>query len=275
MVLKNHIAYRFLTDDTLLMEIIDTVHPGKARAILDDKLNDTDEMAKVYSMMQLLSKDSQKAFYVTETVIDKLEMLHTKRMDNGQWDWRVFRHLKDIKYTFILPPAKGRSGGSCLRMKVDNDTIEFCDLGYQFDKNSKEHGQAYWVMFYVNKINNFECDHFKHADVKAIDEFVYKLLCFVFLSENSEEIIKPGEKKGTRKQGKIINTLPVPLTIINSKWNITSIRTDGFAVRGHFAIRWTGENRSVAKMVWINPFEKHGYIRKAPATEKLVNVTVS
>lgn len=75
--------------------------------------------------------------------------------------------------------------------------------------------------------------------------------------------MKPGEKKGTKKSGKIINELPFPLTIINSKWNVTSVRTEGWYVSGHFALRWTGKGREVAKMVFIQPFEKHGMVRKA------------
>jgi hypothetical protein len=121
-------------------------------------------------------------------------------------------------------------------------------------------------MFYLDRVKNEQCDHFAHADVKIIEEFVYKLLCFVFLSENEEETLKAGEKKGTRKQGKIINVLPIPLTIINSKWNITSIRTDGFGVSGHFRLQPTS---SGTKMIFIEPFMKHGYIRKAKAETAL------
>ena len=75
--------------------------------------------------------------------------------------------------------------------------------------------------------------------------------------------MKPGEKSGTKKSGKIINSLPVPITIINSKWNITSIRTDGFNVSGHFALYWTGEGRRIPKMIFREPYEKKGYVRKA------------
>ena len=85
----------------------------------------------------------------------------------------------------------------------------------------------------------------------------------MYLSENTEVLLEAGRKTGTKKSGKVINTLPIPLTIVDSNWNITSIRTDGFNVSGHFAIRWVGEGRTEAKMVYISPYEKSGYVRKS------------
>jgi hypothetical protein len=77
-------------------------------------------------------------------------------------------------------------------------------------------------------------------------------------------LVEPGRKYGTKKSGKLINTFTdIPLTIVNSKWNITSIRTEGFEVKGHFALRWTGEGRKIPKMVFIEPFQKNGYMRKS------------
>lgn len=266
MFLKNHIAYRFLTDDSIALEMVEASYPKEFNLLSQDKSLDDEGMSKVRTLYTLLNKVDQKAFYVTDTVLDKLEMLKIKKMYTGQYDWSVFSSIKNLKYTFVLPPIPEKKGGGCLRFMVNNNILEFAHISFQFEKDSKEVGNLYWVMFYVDRITNQQCEHFSHQDVKSIEEFVYKLLCFVFLSENYEETIKPGEKKGTRKQGKIINILPIPLTIINSKWNVTSVRTEGFDVSGHFRLQPTSAG---TKMIFINPFRKHGYIRTSK--KELIN----
>jgi hypothetical protein len=97
---------------------------------------------------------------------------------------------------------------------------------------------------------------------------VYSLLCFFYLSENEEIVVNGGKSYGTRKQADALsNDSNVPVTIINSRWNITSIRTEGFGVRGHFRLQPCGPGLQDTKMIFINPFEKHGYVRKAAKPE--------
>ena len=250
MKLDNHIAYRFLTDDTLMVEMVSTMYPNYRTDTTDKELE-----VKVMGLCDLVRKENQKAYRITNTVIDKLGMLKVKRV-NEVLDWTVFSKIKDSKVTFIFP------NNSLLRMQVCDDTLCFCYCRVEkmYDKNN---GQLNWVLFYLNRVNGELCEHFEHKDVKEIEEWVYKLLCFMYLSENTEVLLEAGRKTGTKKSGKVINTLPIPLTIVDSNWNITSIRTDGFNVSGHFAIRWVGEGRTEAKMVYISPYEKSGYVRKS------------
>jgi hypothetical protein len=86
-------------------------------------------------------------------------------------------------------------------------------------------------------------------------------MCFIFLSENEEIVITPGRKHGTKKSGKLINTLNLPIIIVNSRWNITVVRTEGFNVSGHFRIY--RKDREEPKMILIQPYKKNGYIRRA------------
>lgn len=268
MYLKNHIAYRFLTDNTLAIEFLAETYPDTIKKIIDEKQTHDiteEEFRKSKGLWELLNHKDQKAYYVSDTVIDKLSLLKIKKKESGHYDWTVFHsRLKSYqKYTFILPPTKERKGGICLRIRQCGDTIEFVWVSLQFHHGDKENGIARWVMFYVHTNSGETCEHMDHKDVTEIEELVYKMMCFVFLSENTEEILKAGEKKGTQKTGKVINILPCPITIITSKWNITSIRTEGFEVSPHFALRWTGAGRAIAKMVFIDQYEKHGYIRRA------------
>ena len=261
MIIKNHIAYRFLTDDTLHFELMETMFPKQWQALINKEKSSKDIGPEIAAFYALVSPKDQKAYYVTETVMDKLDLLkvNKKQTDKGEhYDWTVFKDLPDCKKTFIMPDNR------LLRIFITQEAICFCYITFKKDPNNKHYGRIHWVLFYVSRDTGEQCDHFQHQDVQSIETFVYKLLCFVFLSENEEIVIKPGAKVGTRKQGKIINPFSdIPLTVINSRWNITTIRDEQFTVSGHFAIRWTSEGRKIAKMVWINPFIKEGYVRKA------------
>lgn len=267
MRLKNHIALRFLTDEKFIMDMIEEHLGGKKLGITSRPLIEKYGFPKIASLWRLLSKDHQKAYMVTETVHDKLDMLKVKKDSEGHYDWTVFKNIMPCKKTFILYPVPEWKGGGCLRLLVEGNKLEFCHLCFRFNPGSKEEGEAKWTMFYIDRISNEHAEHCAHPDVQAIYEFVYKLMCFVFLSENEYEVLNPGASKGTQKTGKIKNELPVPITIINSKWNITSIRSEGFLVRGHFALRRCGVGYSYTRMVYIEPFEKHGYVRHAKNEE--------
>lgn len=99
---------------------------------------------------------------------------------------------------------------------------------------------------------------------------IYKLMCFIYLSDIEEIIIPPGVKYGTKKTGHMINEIRTNITIINSRWNVSSVKSEGFAVAGHFRLQPFGEGRTERRIQWIDPFEKTGYNRKA--TKEIANV---
>lgn len=263
MRLTNHIAKRFLTDDTLAYEMIERTHPQAIKKILNNQQIESVEDSKVRQLWRLINKNNQKAYLITETVHDKLDMLKVKLDAQQHYDWTVFNQVKECKKTFILMPDENWKGGGCLRILVHDDYIEFCHICFRFKNNDKNNGECLWTLFFINRKNNEHAEHCSHKNVTDIYEFVYKLLCFIFLSENEYQEVKGGQSVGTKKNGKFKNDLPISVTIINSKWNITVVRTEGFMVRGHFALRRCGEGRQLTKMVYIEPFQKHGYIRKA------------
>lgn len=269
MRLNNHIAMRFLTDDGLSFEILEATYPSLTKKIIDGNKNPLssayteEELAQVSGLWDVISKENQKAFLVTNTVHDKLGMLKVKRDEQDHYDWTVFSSIKKGKNTFILLPDFGWDGGGCLRIKVNEDVIEFVYIKFKFTEKRKYDGELHWTMFFINRKTNEHADHCSHNDVKEIYEFVYKLLCFVFLSDNEYQEVGAGRSIGTKKHGKFKNDLSIPVTIINSKWNVTVAMTDGFSVRGHFALRACGTGRSSSRMVYIQPFQKTGYTRKA------------
>ncbi len=121
----------------------------------------------------------------------------------------------------------------------------------------------YYIMLYVNLEAGELCENMNSKDGLEISPFLYSLMCFVELCDNEIKVIEPKQQYGTQKTGKIINTTPFPITVINNNWNITTIKSEGFPVSGHVALYWTGPGRSIPKMLYVEPYMKDGYTRKA------------
>ncbi len=257
MVLKNHIAYRFLTDDKLWFEMLESQYPNI--------YNDFDEKKSVsegaINLYYCINNTKNKPYIVSDSVIKHLDMLKVNKKSD-HYNWNVFKGLPEQKVTFIF------QNNTLLRMIVSESTIWFCHMKFTFSENSNNNGQMYWVMFYFDRNTGELCDHFNHSDVKELEDFVYKFLCFFYLTENNEEIINAKKVHGTRKTGKISNDFNFPVTLVTSKWNTTTIRTESFGVRGHFRVQPCGTGRQNYEIIFIEPFTKSGYKRTA---SKLLN----
>jgi len=225
-----------------------------------EQLTAEPDYGKILSTWGVLRPEGNRNYYITDTVIENLELLKVSRDSEGRYDYKIFSHLKSQKCTFILPDNK------LIRMWIPEPPNEIMAFEYvRFDKYDKVKymGHMNSCMFYLNRVTGEQCSHFGSSDVKEIEDILYKMLCFVYLSDTEEVILKPGQKMGTRKSGKIINEVRHPLIVVTSKWNVTSVRTEGFAVSGHFRLQRVGEGRQSTRVIWIDPFEKKGYIRTA------------
>jgi hypothetical protein len=253
MKFENHIAYRFINDERLLFDFIEEMCADEWQKSLATG-EPTDKIQSMYSI--LCAKDT-KNYFITDTVLDKLDMLKVSRKGE-HYNWTVFdKTLKDQRVCFIMPDNK------LMKMVVQDEMIYFCHAEFTFNPGDKVNGVTNWVLFYLNRKTGELCEHFEHKDVKAIEQFYYTLLCFMYLTDNEEILIPPGRSYGTRKQGKVLNDIRVPITLVNSRWNITSIRTEGFNVSGHFRLQPCGPDRGDVKIIFIEPFAKEGYVRKS------------
>jgi hypothetical protein len=265
MQLRNHIAYRFLNEPSFLSDILKSLLPTEVENMVRDIQSD-DEMQKIAVLHRLLSIDGQKAYYITNTVVDKLDMLKVTNK-NGRYDWTVFKNIADCKLTFIF------KDNSLLRVFIHDQVVQFIHCKHVFYNQEeklkyKASGNTNFVQVFVNRITGELADNFYRLTSDDMEERFYKLLCFFFLSENEEIIVNPGKSYGTKKQHDALsNDTNVPVTIVNSCWNITSIRTEGFDVRGHFRLQPCGPGLRDTKMIFIQPFKKEGYVRKAAKPE--------
>lgn len=271
MLLKNHIASRFLDPkDELVMEILEHTHPEAFQSALDNTEKSKNLMTEtasrvgvimeqnipmvIHDTYNLLASSDSKNYVVTNSVLDLLDMLKVSR-DGKNYNWSVFKSIKEGRYTFILP------GNKLLRMLVQETNIWFMHLE---EGDSKTYvNPLNWVMFYFNRLTGEPCSHYSSEDVQELQPFVYSLLCFMFLTENDEIELKPGQKAGTKKSGKVINTLFQNVTIVNSRWNTTVISKGEFGVRGHFRLQSYGPGRTEYATIFIDPFVKTGVTREA------------
>lgn len=275
MILNNHIATRFLTDSKFLREVITALYSKEAIAkwdyFVDKELDDAKEygedtfpmevkeigVAYIFLTDQPDPPNQNVNYYITETVTNKLDMLKISKKSTGFYDWSVFDSIPPCKKTFIL------HNNSLVRFNKSRSGMHFTMMSFTYSGTKGTEGMLDIDMFFVTENGTQVSDKVNKDRIEMVEKLIYRLLCFLYLTENDEVIVEPGRKNGTRKSGKIVNTLPYPLTIVDSRWNTTVIRTEGFPVSGHFRIQPCGPQMSQHKLIFIEPFQKNGYIRKA------------
>ena len=96
--------------------------------------------------------------------------------------------------------------------------------------------------------------------------FFLGMVIFMRFCELETKIIPAGNRAAHVSQ-KYVNTTKQPIEILDSTWFTTIVRSEGFTVGGEtggfFRLQPCGPGLSQKKLVWIFPFEKEGYTRKA------------
>ena len=62
---------------------------------------------------------------------------------------------------------------------------------------------------------------------------------------------------------KYVNDTDSGITILDSTWFTTLVKSEGFKVRGHFRLQPYGPGMKEKRLIWIKDFEKTGYTREA------------
>ena len=92
------------------------------------------------------------------------------------------------------------------------------------------------------------------------------LIAFSNFCEVETKIALAG-KRTLYKDEKYINETALPIEILDSTWFTTIVRSEGFSVGaetgGFFRWQRFGPGSSKRKIVWVAPFEKKGYTRRA------------
>lgn len=91
---------------------------------------------------------------------------------------------------------------------------------------------------------------------------VLKMILFIKYCPVETKIVARGKKVSHAHQ-EYLNKTSLPIELLDSTWFTTIVRSEGFAVDGHFRLQPFGPGRSERKLIWIAPHEKTGYVRKA------------
>lgn len=106
----------------------------------------------------------------------------------------------------------------------------------------------------------------KNYELGQLVTFLITYLIFKHYAEVQTLEIKRGAGAGkkvtaTLNEQEYQTTTYYPVTVIDSKW-FTTVCSEGFAVTGHWRRQWYA-TRGKHGVIWINPYEKSGYTRKA------------
>jgi len=193
-----------------------------------------------------IEKDSedQRYFLICDSVYEAAELIKIgegftsrtlKDINIGHYTYLMGKH-RAIKFVVVV--------GAIIGIYIDEESEVVLDFGLDI-----ETGEYY--------VNGRQYDLFS---------MIMQILTFVELGDIEITEIAAGRNNGkTKKDGKITNTHNYTVYVVDSSWNKLIIRTDGFAVRGHFRLQPYGINMADRKLIWINSFEKHGYTRRPKA----------
>jgi hypothetical protein len=130
-----------------------------------------------------------------------------------------------------------------------------------------------WLIAFIKSTNIITTNKtFLTANIPELEEnmLATQLLLFLWFKKYCEIDVKfiGAGKKVKDVNCKYINDTKTNVTILDSSWFTTIVKSEGFAVRGHFRLQVCGKAMKERKLVWISDFEKHGYTRhfKRPAT---------
>ena len=114
---------------------------------------------------------------------------------------------------------------------------------------------------------SFENSFFHSLPDDEYKEFFIKALNVLILKKYGKVETQVVEGRGQRKFGKsyVVNKAPFPIHRLDGSWFKTIIRTNGFGVKGHWRLQACGKGWKEHKLIFISGFQKHGYIRRAPA----------
>lgn len=158
---------------------------------------------------------------------------------------------------------------------------ESMSLSFVFDNMGGNHPMSYRILLMNNELLMafFEatplgtktqvrcyCVDKEEATRKHLSRLVM-LAAFIRFAEVETKVINNNEKFNDLTC-KYINTSAFPITILDSTWFRTIINTSDFKVRGHFRWQACGIGLKKRKLIFVDEFLKHGYVREAGVTKR-------
>jgi hypothetical protein len=191
------------------------------------------------------SIEGLKKYIIRKTALQICE--HITINEERKFDY--LNKLEDGNYMFII------SENEFLKFDKRDNRIVLANYRKYPDNNST------YCMFNITLSTQEEQIPEDEIGQRAYTMFL-QILIFILFTDTEKVILEPGQKNGTRKNGKIVNNTLQDFTIIDSAWNKILIRDQEFEIGGHLALRACGPGRTERRLTWIKPYKKKGYVRK-------------
>ena len=239
-------------------------HEGKTYLIKDEVQNNAKSLKLNNFKLNILKKlDTQKSTYI----IDKDSFFRFYRLDNsivGGYFQKSYKTEEELKKDLMV---------------LERQFSAFRDENYEIDiqdfRGQVENGFDYYLFkldLEDNKIEINDQIYNTMNDPKLKEDEEYprlvqfiQLVTFVCLSDLEIRILAPNMKCSdptSKFRKKIFNGSRKDVIVVGAKWNTISVRTEGFKVSGFFRLQPCGEGRKDVKLIFVDSFLKHGYVRK-------------
>lgn len=200
---------------------------------------------KQFSREQLtMAEDGISHYFICESVYKAAELIKI----NEKFTGRTLKDIKFGKYSYLM--GKHRM----IRFECGVGAIS----GFYYDD---EHSIAFEFGVDISEGGYFFPENYSKEFTMLM-----QILAFVELGDIEVKMLPAGRNNGGKKNiDKVTNTSNNTVYVVDSSWNQIIIRTEGFAVRGHFRLQPCGEQHKDRKLIWVDAFEKHGYKRRPSA----------
>ena len=184
--------------------------------------------------------ETSKYFFICDSVYKAAELIKIGENFTG----RAVKNIKPGHYTYLMGKHK------MVRFNAFTGAVQ----GIYWD-NKDSHAFEFGLDLETG-------DYYAPPEEAENFSKIMQLITFIELGDIEVTYINALQSNGKPKnEGKVYNGSNNTVYVVDSTWNKLIIRTDGFAVRGHFRLQPCGDGLKDRKLIWINAFEKHGYTR--------------
>jgi len=184
--------------------------------------------------------------------------------------------LTDVSFdqsgTYVIPVKEGTNNTVFYNLKAERAKSDWKLNGtiMYFAKSKKMPEPYLFVFIHIqdNKSIVYLQDQMWKENRSPTD-FISPILYMILFTQYCEVETKivPAGRNDVHLKEKYVNETKRAIEILDSTWFTTIIKTDGFWVgkKDGGILRWQhyGPGRTMKKIVFIYPFEKQGYVRKA------------
>lgn len=191
----------------------------------------------------------EKGKHALKTVFDKedIDESGTFVTQNGSWTSTYFYDVRTW------------------HCQEGNWNLEFSLLLFTKHAQADSFGLDVFIMHKADgSTKQFLCEEWedKGLDYGWWMGWLIAMICFIKYCPVETKFVDAGRREKHVGQ-KYVNETKERIEILDSTWFTNIVRSEGFQVGGHFRMQAFGKDWSEKRLIWVEPFEKHGYTRKA------------